>query len=871
MQWTRREAIKLGAAAGVAGYAIYRFGRFDALLRPAGEPGYSSGGSVETRVASVCLQCPAGCGILVRVVDGRAVKIEGNPAHPINQGRLCPKGQIGLEILYDPNRIKQPYVRQELWDAYQANALPAYLAAATRDRTPEDFVQVPGADDDEVWSNALGLAVAVLRTIRESTAPGEGPHQILFMSGRNRGQMGGFIDRFCAAYGTPNHIGHSSICADGSPQAHWATQGWKAYSGYDWDNTNYLICFGGGFVEAWRPTTLLLRAHGTMRRGRPVRGKIVQVDVRYSVSAAKADEWVPIKPGTDGALALGLAHVIIRDGLYDAAYIADHGFGFEDWTDPVTGAPHVGWKNVVLQEYTPEVVSGITGIPAETIERIAREFATSGPAIAAGERGASMQTNGVYNRMAIHALNALVGSLGRVGGPIRQKDPPLAAVPAVTKDVIATAGGAQPAFDFRGTKYYPLSAKVYQGVPDFILGNPDPGGRVLVPAYPAKALLTYYTNPVFSTPDNGRWAEALRRIPFVMTFSPFMDETTALADLILPDRTYLERWHDDVIYPSLGYRVAGMRQPVVTPLYNARNSGDVLIQLAQGLGGTAAESFPWADFQEYLQARYQGVFASGTGAVGGGTPVANLADFDAFWDAFAQAGVWSDTAYAFDDWASTFATPSGRFEFYSQLLYDKLEHLAEEEAKKIQDPPTPEQIEAELEAILESLRIEARGDLVFMPHYEPPRNVGDAATYPFNLVTYKLMVHAEGRGANVPLLREMMAPHLGRATNWDTWVEINPEAARRLGIEEDAPVWIESPVQDAQGNRRRILVRAKLFEGARPDVVCIPFELGHTAYGDLARGAGANPNVVLANEYDLLGGLAAFSPTRVRVYPAGGT
>src|SRR3990170_43091 len=297
---TRRDAIKVGVAAGIGGYAVYRFGGFDRLLRPSEPGGYVLPGAQERNVASVCLQCPAGCGILVRVVDGRAVKIEGNPKHPINLGRLCPKGQAGVQFLYDPDRIKQPYVRQELWDAHQAGALATFLAAETRDRAPEDFIPVPGSTSDERWGNALDLAAAVLRTIRESPTAGEGPQQVLFMSGRNRGQMGGLID---------------SICADGSPQAHWATQGWKAYSGYDWDNTNYLLCFGGAFVEAWRPTTRLLRAHGTMRQGRAVRGKIVQVDVRYSVSAAKADEWIPVKPGTDGALALGIAHVIIRDGL----------------------------------------------------------------------------------------------------------------------------------------------------------------------------------------------------------------------------------------------------------------------------------------------------------------------------------------------------------------------------------------------------------------------------------------------------------------------------------------------------------------------------------------------------------------------------
>src|SRR3990172_2012763 len=444
MKVTRREAIKVGAAGAVAAGIAYRVAGLPGLtqiLEPGPTPPVRPSAAY---VPSVCLQCPAGCGILVGVRAGRAVKIEGDPAHPINVGKLCPKGQIGLELLYDPDRIKQPYVRQELLDAYEGNTIAADLGAGSRDRAPEDFVPVPGATHEEQWDTALEIAASVLRTIRESTTAGEGPHQILFLSGRNRGQMGGFIDRFCAAYRTPNHIGHSSICADGSPQAHWATQGWKAYSGYDWDHTNYLLCFGGGFIEAWRPTTLLLRAHGTMRRGRPVRAKIVQVDVRYSVSAAKADEWIPIKPGTDGALALGIAHVLVRDNLFDAQYVADHTFGFEDWTD-ADGVDHVGWRNVVLQDYSPQAVSDITGVPVDVIERVAREFATTRRAIAAGERGASMQTNGGYNRMAIHALNALVGSLGRLGGPIRQRGPSLASVPGATKDAIAAAGTAQPA------------------------------------------------------------------------------------------------------------------------------------------------------------------------------------------------------------------------------------------------------------------------------------------------------------------------------------------------------------------------------------------------------------------------------------------
>ena len=159
---------------------------------------------------------------------------------------------------------------------------------------------------------------------------------------------------------------------------------------------------------------------------------------------------------------------------------------------------------------------------------------------------------------------------------------------------------------------------------------------------------------------------------------------------------------------------------------------------------------------------------------------------------------------------------------------------------------------------LDELAMTARGDEVFMPHFELARFVGDREAYPFYLNTYKLMTHAEGRGANAPWLQETLGLHIKRS--WKVWVEINPESAAQLGIADDDWVWVESPLGE------RIKLQAVLYPGARPDTVNVPFEQGHRAYGRWAKDRGANPNWIIADEYDRLAGTAASFATRVRVY-----
>ncbi len=749
----------------------------------------------------VCLQCPSGCGLRIRSVNGWPVKLEGIKDYPINQGRLCPKGQSGLQVLYDPDRIRSPLKRKGK--------------------------RGEGGWEKISWKEGLDLVVQKLKTLRQAGRP----QSLMVIGGRYRGHMAELMTRFLDAYGSPNHLGNTERGSEGILKGHFFTMGLQEHLAIHWEEVNYIASFGASLLEASRPSLRNLWGYGFFRRGKPgVRGKLVQIEPRFSVTASKADQWIPIHPGTDGALALGIAHWIIKENRYDHDFIQNHAFGFEDWKGP-EGKTRMGFKTLVLKEYSPKQVSSLTGIPEERIVRIAEEFSTFRPAIALTGRGVAMQTNGTYSQMAIDSLNALVGSIDARGGLLLQRKPPFRKWPSIQKDAIAEKGLAQPRFDGAGNMPFPFAEEDLYTLPEKIQkGRP----------YPIDALFLYYTNPLFSLPEPEPFKNALGRIPFIVSFSPFMDETTTFSDLVLPDGTYLERWQDDHVEPGLGFPMFGLRSPAVQkPLYDVRNTGDVLIQIAKGLGGSMERSFPWNDFQDAMKDAIRGVFESKRGSI-------QAKDFDEFWNGLIERGGWWDPPYIFGQWRKKFNTPSGKFEFFSLALEKGLREVSKRSAK-------------DMDQILAELKIEARGDKAFLPHFEKPRSTGEGKEYPFHLINYKLMTMAEGRGANQPYLQEIIGPHLKE--RWDSWVEINPETAKEMGIEDGDLVWVESKAG-------KVKTKARFFPGTHPKCIHIPYGQGHKAYGQWARGRGINPNDLLVREYDYLGGFVSHFSTRVKVYKA---
>lgn len=795
---TRRQFLKIAAATGATVGVTTGLQSLLGAGSVQAETGQVVTAADEKIVPGVCLLCPSGCGVLARVVvdplqgaDGRVVKLEGNPMHPINLGALCAKGQAALELLYNPDRLTGPMKR-------------------TGERGAGQWTPI-------TWDEAVQTVTQKLNALRSAGHP----ERAALMYGETRGQLRAFFERFMQAVGSPNTISHNSLNIEAAKLGMYLTQGIYDLPAYDLENSKYVLSFGASLLEAGRVPQRMISGYAFMRRGRADRGKIVVIDPRQGVTGAKADEWIPIVPGTDAALALGLAHVIIRSGLVDSDFVHNYGFGFDDFVDDA-GQPREGFKTFVLKNYDPARVEQITGIPATTISRLAGEFAGNQPAVAIlpGKGGLlNGSIGGVYAAMAVHLLNALVGSIEKPGGVMTQRYTLSPAWPDLPADPIAEQGRAAERADGAGTQF-PLARHAYQAVADRVLAG-----------QPLEALFLYDANPVYETPGGARFIEAFQRVPFIVSFSSFMDESAQYADLVLPEPTFLERYEDDHI-EGLGYPGVALRQPVIEPRHDTLNTGDLFLRVAAAMGGPVASAFPWATYEELLQFRLQEV----------GTD----------WATLKELGVWMTPGYRFSrrgsaEWIGGVmgsdrltAPRDGRFDFYSRELNNLLSHLSSEQ--------------------LRALGISQPAQGVGLPHYEPTVYAGAASEFPFVLNNITLIsLGPVSAAANMPTLQEISGMTVGET--WGSWLEMNPEAAHELGLHDKDAVWVESPFGKAQ-------TKVRLVKALRPDVVNLPLNQGHTAVGRWAKERGVNGLALLNPASEPAAGLAAFTNTRVKVYRA---
>lgn len=550
---TRRDLLRLGGAAAAVTAGLTGIEVTNRIRRDG--PGYDVGNTIGTtqRVPSMCQMCSTACGIIATIRDGRLVGIEGNPEDPNNQGSVCAKGVAGPSILYDPYRLLYPMRR-------------------VGKRGEGRWRRIS-------WDEAYDEIAARLRPLREQGKPEE----FFFQQGRNRSTD--IVTRFLNAYGTPSAFNHRALCSLNRRAAVLSTIGESDWDLGDYENSRYILNFGCNWAEAHQghiPVAIRM-----MRARESNQAKLVTFEARLSNTAALSDEWHSVKPGTDGLIALAISNVICAEGLWN-----------KTWFDTWSNYPADEYATHVAQ-YTPELAETHSGVPADVIRRIAREFAAAAPQCTTiCNRGSAAHRNGFYNDRAITMLNALVGNMGQVGGwcwhPQSSWD----------KKAIPEPGPTPPK---------PKKRSLIADAKNWPLANAWSGNQMKVAEIvylwikegrqKASALMTYNCDQAWSFPDTQLIRQVLtdtELIPFHVCIDVMYSDTADLADLVLPWTTYLERWDIDARPPQGLIDYVGLRQPVVEPLGESKDIRDIFPELARRIGGGMQAYFPWPNTEAYL-------------------------------------------------------------------------------------------------------------------------------------------------------------------------------------------------------------------------------------------------------------------------------
>ena len=602
--------------------------------------------------ASLCRNCPSPEGIVIRVMEGRAKMVQGNPFFPTNQGKIHARCEGALQALYHPDRIPSPMRR-------------------SGPRGSGEFLPINWAPNG-------------MDTLR-SALQANGSNSVMITEPL-RGHMAVLADKFAAAIGG-ERLGFEAIDNNTYRAAVKNVFQQDSLPDLDLDNSKFILSFGADFLSTWVSPTRFSRGYGEFRQGAGrERGMFYQIDSRFSMTAANADKWLPIKPGWEGHLALSLAQVIVSENLQASS--AD---------SLVADAAGVQ----ALNNFRPEIVAPLAGLtaemtdgdPVEFIKNLARSFAANQPSIAIGGGSAGAQSNGLFNLEAIYVLNYLVGTAGKKGGLKFNPPSPWSDVPASTK-----------------------------------VGSFDDWTRITeqIRSGQTKLLLLHGADPVHGLPDSLQLRDAIAHADdlMVVSFSPFLDDTSVLADLILPDRVSMEDWGDDITEPGPGYQVVGMQQPVVNPLFDLDplSFPDVLLTMAQELGKES--DLPWANFKAMLREGSDALFKLNRGSI-------EASSADEFWNKMLKRGGWWD---------------------------------------ELRNGPTSVR---PAEGLLKTI-----ADKASRPEFAGI-GMGSDSLY---LVPFAHNTLLDGYNGHLPWLQS--APDPLSTVTWQTWVELNDITAKALGVKE---------------------------------------------------------------------------------------
>ena len=835
MKLTRRVFIQASVATAsllVAGCATTEPVTSAMAVRKAKSAGPAKGEWVST----ACQGCTQWCAIQIFVQDGRAVRVRGNPLSITNHGYVCPRGHLIPQQTYDPDRIKVPMKRTN--------------PRKGRGIDPK-FVPI-------TWDEALDTVAEKMMELRRNNEA----HKLAYIRGRysptSTNLLYGTLPKI---FGTTNYFSHSAICAEAEKMGPGLTQGYFGYRDYDLANTNCLVTWGADPLASNRMVPNTIHRFGEIL----ARGTVIAVDPRLSNSAAKAQEWLPIKPGTDGALAGAIAHVMLTEGLWNREFVGDFKAGRNLFVagktvDEAAFAEKethglVKWWNIELKDRTPAWAEKETLIPAAQTIRVARAIGKAAPKVAVWMGpGVAMTPRGTYAAMAVHALNGLAGSIDVEGGTLQGSGVPTGKFPSPDAyvDAVAKAAGKHKKIDGRGAKDMPamMNAKPGSGVVTNNVANgmlKDPGA--------VKVLLSSWSNFNFSATDPSRWDKALAAVPFFAHMVTNASEMTQFADVVLPATFNSSEGFSVVTNMGNTTGYATIQQPAGKRLWDVKQEEtEVVWLLAQKL---KAKGFP--NLFDYYSKEFKDPET-------GRTP-ANEREFTEIaakissapmwmpkapikgdqvkgWADFRKKGMYNGPKYSFKKgWGGKFNTATKKFEFYSETLKRGLA----EHAKKYQTTS---------DDILAVSGYVARGERAFVPHYEPPKRHGSLAEYPFTFIDYKSRLNREGRSQNLPWYQEFKKVDPGDVS-WGDVLKMNPADGAKLGLKSGETVRITSPAGS-------IVTKLRLWEGVRPGTVAKCYGQGHWAYGRVAAPGyakalpdGGNNNDILVDDYDRLSGATA--------------
>ncbi len=655
---------------------------------------------VGVHYASTCLQCPATCGVRGRVREGRVLKLEGNPTSAINTGKLCQMGQAGLQTHYNPDRLTKPLIR------------------------------TGGALNEATWEDALAL-------IEEKTGPSSGLSGARFawLTGTISGHQSVLVKAHLTALGSTNHFLHETINSK-VWQAVCQDMLGQSMPRLRFDKAKMVLSFGADFLGTWMSPIQFSGDYAKFRSGTD-RGMLVQAEPSMSLTGSNADLWVALRPGSEGAMALGLANVLIHKERMDSSAL-----------------PADALK--LIDEYGVSKTTKITGIAGDRLIRIARHLKERAPSLVIAGFSAAGHVHGYQCVQAAMLLNILLGNIGET--------------------IEASAGFALPQLAAQSGGTSDLSR----------FGDAAGAGRIDAVFYDG-------CNPLFAAPSHLGLTEKFDAIPFKVAFSQFMDETTARADVVLPMASALEDWGTHVAaYQGAEHEIA-FQQPLMEPIYpGTRSFGDLLLAFNAMHNPDTYDGL--ADYYGYLQS----ALATIPGVLKGADASPDDPIDNRLWNRILQDG--------------------------------RLQIPVDHKAFTLNINVTDMDIK------------------------------GVDPAFPYFLVPTPRGTLYDGRHANLPWLQE--SPDQISKVVWNSWAEIHPVTAAKLGVEEGDVIKITT----SEGT---IEVPVYIYKGIHVDVVAVPMGQGHTEYGRYAKGRGVNPLKILQPGSDARTGELALYGTRASIAAAG--